>query len=340
MGITAASIREAHAAVAQCGGNKTAAAALIGLTRASLRRRLELSLPEKPRFRVQARRDGSEAPHFADAPEPRPEPLYSPDAPHSPASSETIRVLAMGDAHDDPYLSKERFRWMGRYAAEMQPDRIVQIGDICDLESLSFHSANDTESGRYKPRFMADMESLDQALEKMFEPMAQGNVTARFDLTCGNHEHRIWRFEDSAPEVSGMLQADFAAKMAKHNIAWHKYGKYLDIGGVKFTHAPFSVMGRPIGGATAVQTIARQSVYDMVSGHSHKKQVITSPKLGDDHRVTVIDLGCSLPWGHVQSYAKHTTTGWWHGVFMLTIKDGRIQGHEAVPMFELQRRFA
>jgi hypothetical protein len=340
MGMTADSIREAHADVARYGSIR-AAARETGRTFGHYQRRMQKPplQEQKPRFKVPARVTGDESPHFSDAPQPRPNPLYSAEPPATLASGDVIRVLAIGDVHDDPYLPKDRFAWFGKLAAETQPDRIVQIGDICDLESLSFHSGNETDSGRYKPRFMADMGSLDSALETMFEPMAKGNVQARFDLTNGNHENRIWRFEDSAPETAGMLQRDFASIVGRYGIQHHQYGKYVDIGGVKFTHSPFSVMGKPIGGMTATNTIARQASGDIVCGHTHKASVITAPRLGGESKVTIIDLGCALPHGYVASYAKHTLTGWTWAVWMLTIQNGSIQGFNCIPMAELQRRF-
>jgi len=339
-GITPEQSAEARALAARYGSLKEAARQ-TGIAFTTLQRRASRHKQEntKPRYKVPARVTGNEPPHFTDAPGPRPEPLYSAPAPVTPPSSDLIRVLALGDLHDDPYLPKDRFGWIGKHAAEMQPDRIVSIGDICDLESLSFHSGNATEAGRYKPRFMADMQSLDQALETMFEPMAKGNVRASTFLTCGNHENRLIRFEDSAPEVSGMLQRDFAGVVGKYGIQFYKYGQYLDIGGVKFVHSPFSVMGKPIGGMTATQTIARQSSGDIVCGHTHKASVITAPRLGGESKVTIIDLGCSLPHGYVASYAKHTLTGWSWLVWELLIQNGSIQGYNAIPMAELERKY-
>ena len=286
---------------------------------------------EKPRFRVPAA--------YEQPPAERPAMIYGPAPVPEPASSDVIRVLAIGDTHDDPYLPKDRFRWIGRHAAAMQPDRIVQIGDICDLESLSFHAGNDTEAGRYKPRFLADMASLDEALDKLMEPLAQAGLNVPFDVTLGNHENRIWRFEDSAPETSGMLQAEFGAKLHRYGIRYHRYGATLMIGGVGFTHAPFTTMGKPQGGKNSTAIIGRDAVHDWVAGHTHKSAATVVPKNGDDNRVMVIDLGCALPQGHVQNYAKHTTTGWWWGVWELIIRNGRLEGWNALPMFELMRKY-
>lgn len=276
---------------------------------------------------------------FQEAPMEKPEDFYSDNEPNVPASKAVTRVLAIGDAHDDLRVPKNRFTWFGKHAAEMQPDHIVQIGDIADLESLSFHSPNDTDKGKYKPRFLAEMKSLEHALDLMFTPMARRNVKARVDIPLGNHENRIWRYEDAFPETVGMLQGKLSETLTNYGIFAHQFGKYIDIAGVKFTHSPFSVMGKPVGGMNATATIARQASGDIVFGHTHKANVNTTPRIGGEDKVTVIDLGCALPQGFVAPYAKHTLTGWSWGIWELTIQGGSIQGYNFIPMAELERRY-
>lgn len=270
----------------------------------------------------------------------RPAASYSIFNPVVQTKSKLTRVIAIGDLHDEPGLSKERFKWIGKHIVNYDPDHVVFIGDICDLESLSFHSGNDTLGGKYKPRFTADMDSLSLALELLNEPIHKSSAKPSFDLTWGNHEGRIIRFEDANPEVDGMLQKEFADRLAPFNIAHHPYGEYLDVGGVKFTHAPMSVMAKPIGGVSASSTVARQSSVDIIFGHTHKMSVVTAPRLGGSEKVTVIDLGSALPDSYVMPYAKHSLVGWSYGIFELLIQGGRIQGFGMIPMTELERRYA
>ena len=243
MTISQASIEAALAEVARHGSVKDAAKA-TRRPRGYFDYRLKIASERgidhntKPRFRVPARLCGTQAPDFSDPPPIRPEALYSTPAEASPPSTTTLSVVVIGDTHDDPHISKERFTWLGKFAADIGPDHIVQIGDLADIESLSFHSRNETESGRYKPRFMADMESMRRAVEMLTEPLEKANATAKRHITLGNHEHRVWRFEDTAPETSGMLQRDFTSVLADHQWGWHKYGRFLEIGGVGLRSHP------------------------------------------------------------------------------------------------------
>lgn len=271
--------------------------------------------------------------------EPRIESFYSVVKPNVPVSDKPVRVLAIGDTHDDPGLDKARFRWFGKHAAEIRPDRIIQIGDFADFESASFHSPNDTTQGQHKPRISTDIASLDEAFEMFIEPMNAVGYEPPIDITGGNHENRLWRYEEANPETEGSFTGDFFEVLGKYGVNFHAYGEYVDLAGVKFVHAPFSVMGRPIGGMNAAATIGRQASSDIVFGHTHKGNVQMVPKLAGD-KVTVIDLGCALPQGYIQPYAKHTLTGWTWSIWELTIQYGRIQGFNMIPMTELERRYA
>ena len=55
--------------------------------------------------------------------------------------------------------------------------------------------------------------------------------------------------------------------------------------------------------------------------------------------VTIINLGTSLPTGHVEEYAKHTLTGWSYGVYDIYIKDGKIDERSWIPMDNLIERY-
>ena len=110
-------------------------------------------------------------------------------------------------------------------------------------------------------------------------------------------------------------------------------------GEVGFTHVPLNQMGRPYGGVNADGTIAKDSLHDIVYGHSHKRSDRTFPKLGHNY-ITIINLGCSLPEGYLEDYAKHSVTGWSYGVYDITIESGRIKEQSWVPMDTLIKEYS
>jgi hypothetical protein len=64
------------------------------------------------------------------------------------------------------------------------------------------------------------------------------------------------------------------------------------------------------------------------------------PKIGENVGVTLIDVGTSLPHGHVENYAKLSQTGWWWGIHDVIIRNGRIDDFARVSMKTLEARYA
>lgn len=248
-----------------------------------------------------------------------------------------LRVVAIGDAHDAPSIpNKDRFRWIGRYIAATRPDMVIQIGDLASVDSLSRHDRNETHIGRSKPTFLQDLESLDAALNA-FEEGLDGYAVEKHQ-TEGNHEKRAWSFMNNNPELAGMVDQNIHTVMQDHGWTVSPYGALHVVGGVAWTHCPLNTMGREYGGMYSENQIARDSLTDVVFGHSHKALHKTFPKLGHK-KVTVINLGCALPDGHIEEYAKHALTGWTYGIWDITIERGGITGARWIPMAELSETY-
>lgn len=240
------------------------------------------------------------------------------------------RVLAIGDAHDSPEIpDKSRFRAMGAYAKANKVDNIIQIGDFMSVDSMSSHDPNWTVKGQNKPSFKEDIASFEEALRAFDDGLDGYEVTKH--ITLGNHEDRINRFVNNNPEIVEILFEEVYSLLHKFGWDYSPFGEFHFIGDVGFTHAPLNQMGKPYGGMNCQNQIARDSLHDVVFGHTHKRTDNTFPKIGKEH-ITVINVGCAMPDGHIEDYAKHSVTGWSYGVYDLDIRDGRIKGHKWVPM--------
>ena len=97
-------------------------------------------------------------------------------------------------------------------------------------------------------------------------------------------------------------------------------------------------MGKAYGGMQSENAIARDAMHDVVYGHTHKRLDKTFPKMGNQ-KVTIINLGTSLPEGHIEEYAKHSLTGWSYGVYDIQIKDGKIYETTWIPMGNLLMKY-
>jgi hypothetical protein len=124
------------------------------------------------------------------------------------------------------------------------------------------------------------------------------------------------------------------ATMDDYGWTYSPYKEFYFVGDVGFTHSPINGMGKAYGGMYSENQIARDALHDVVFGHTHKRLDKAFPKMGNQF-LTIINLGCSLPQGHIEEYAKHSLTGWSYGVYDIYIKDGRIDQRTWIPINNL-----
>jgi hypothetical protein len=249
-------------------------------------------------------------------------------------SKEKIRICAIGDAHDSPKIpDKSRFEWIGQHIKATKPDIVVQIGDFATMDSLNTHESNETFAGKLKPTFMQDMVSFIDALDAMDIDGPERHCT------LGNHERRAFLFENQHPESYGMMQFEIEQAFQRFGWGYSPYGFIQKYGNVGFVHCAINRLGKSYGGKNAEQTISNDVLHDLVIGHSHTGRKHRAPKIGDNNHVTVLNLGCALPNGYIENYAKHALTGWTFGIYDLTIQHGSIQADSFIPMAELEERY-
>ena len=257
---------------------------------------------------------------------------------HRPAGK-PLKICVIGDAHDDPRLEdKSRFRWMGQWCRDERPDVIIQIGDWATFDSMSSHHQKGSLDHILMPSWTQDVESLWLSISA-FEAGLSGYKPKRKILTEGNHESRAARYENSNPEISGALTAQWREAFRSNGWRIVDFGVYHFEEGVGFIHHPVNGAGRAYGGKTGNQRAGNDSVFTVVHGHDHKWELATSPKIGPSKPVEMVSVGCSLPWGHVESYAKIAATGWWWGVTSMTVLDGGIIDLQKVSMLTLEDRY-
>ena len=256
---------------------------------------------------------------------------------HQVDTHEPIRVLGIGDAHDSPSLpDKSRFYWMGRQAAELQVTHVIQIGDFLTFDSLCRYEGNDTLRGKHKPSFRDDILSGKDALSAFRDGLC--GYKPELHLLLGNHEDRAFSFTNRTPEMEGILAGEIDNLFASFDWNVYPYGQINFFSGVGFVHVPLNRLGKPYGGKTAKNQIANDCLHDLVFGHDHMGGEITAQKVGTNQSVTVLNLGCALPMGHVEAYVGHGQSGWRYGCYSLEI-EGRIRSAKFYSMNELEASF-
>lgn len=274
--------------------------------------------------------------------QPAPRVILEPAAAPRPFNPEgKTRVLAIGDLHNCPRHPHrlEILTWIARYASQERFDHIVQVGDWSTWDSCSAHEKNDTQKGKLKPSIRQDMDNPLASHQAFRAGMAKG-YKPRLSFLQGNHEYRVERFENANPEAYGTFTRERDQIFTQFGWMIRPYGELFYIDGVAFTHHPTNGAGRAYGGKTGPQRAANDSTVPVVSGHTHRRQVHDSPKIGPADSISMVEIGCGMLWGEVESYAAHSNTGWWWGVCDMTIRSGSITDLNFVSMVTLQERFA
>jgi hypothetical protein len=248
-----------------------------------------------------------------------------------------IKGVIIGDAHDSPHIpDKRRFEWIGAHINKIKPDFAESIGDFATIDSLNGHEGNETFAGRSKPTFAEDMASLNLAYEALGSKI---NGTFDLHLDEGNHERRIYLFENTHPETNGTMVFQFHKVLERHGWTHSPYGHINYRGGVGLVHAALNRLGKTYGGKTAENTIANDSVHDLIIGHSHVERMHKAPKIGGNGFVRVLNVGCALPDGHIENYAKHALNGWSYGIAEVTIQHGHISDYQWISMARLEEMY-
>jgi hypothetical protein len=248
------------------------------------------------------------------------------------------RVVAIGDTHWYPGMDFEHMRWIGRYVAASKPDNVVHIGDALDFESCEFHSAAGSGAQIRRPAFIEDIEAGEDALSIYHKEVGVGEIP--HDIVFGNHEYRVWRFEEMAPNLAGTLVLQLEQLFSRYRWKTTPYKHWMFFEGVGFSHVPISIMGKPIGGRYPENTIGNQATHSIVFGHTHRNNNVTVPKIGINNAITVTNLGSAMPHGYLPPYTDGCTTGLTYGIHELRLRGGRVESDSFISMLELKERFA
>jgi predicted MPP superfamily phosphohydrolase len=243
-----------------------------------------------------------------------------------------MRVCVVGDIHaskNGPSL--ERIDWIAEHVAATEPDALVLMGDQCSFDSCSKHEVTGGRHATAAPTIEDDFASTEEVLERL-DGLPAG---VKLHALMGNHENRLAKFEAADKRLDGALWPRLTALYEAYGWDVTDYGSFLNLGdGVRFTHAPMNA-GR--GTYSNWTTLARDLTWDLVWAHTHKFQQMNFPKI--EGGVSILNVGCALPQGHVENYAKLSPTSWWYGIVDVELNQGRIGGYSRREMNWLRKTY-
>ena len=176
------------------------------------------------------------------------------------------KIIVIGDTHDSPKIKQDRFVWIGKYIKESKPDYIIQIGDWASFDSLSYFQKNSTQAGKLKDAYMVDIESMRRSIDLLDKHINNDRIPRH--VTFGNHEQRVFKFEEQIPEIQGMMKKELYDSFDTRGWKHSPYGAFKNIAGVSFTHCPLNIMGKEYGGKNCEIQIANDATNDIVFGHT------------------------------------------------------------------------
>lgn len=206
-----------------------------------------------------------------------------------PRPERPVDVLVVGDQHVTPGAPTEHFAWLAELVRARRPDVVVNVGDVIDNVSFSFH-AGPAEKARYNY-----MEELDAAITA-WRPVVEAcrEVGARMVLCLGNHDdHRLKRVLATTPWLRGAIK-ELGPMMEAAGWVVYDYQQPAYAAGIAFAHNWVSgAMGKPIGGVNVARSMALKIMDSALGGHSHVYAVkTTTTPLG--RKVLTGTVGCFI----------------------------------------------
>lgn len=234
-------------------------------------------------------------------------------------------TLIIPDAHATSEHNNNRFTWLGRFAAELKPDKIICLGDFGDLNSLcSYDKGTKGYEGR---RYKKDVEAVLDAQERFFAPIkAAKKKLPQFYMLEGNHEHRIKRAIDhDAAQLDGIISFDdlgyreFGWEVTEYN---GSTPGILSVDGVAYAHYHTSgILGRAISGTHPAYQLLSKQFQSCTQGHTHTLDYCVRTSANGNH-IHGLVAGVFQDWE--AGFAGNANLIWWKGV---TIKRNVHDGH-------------
>lgn len=246
--------------------------------------------------------------------------------------------IVMGDLHasPNPQIMPYTLRscaLIGSHVRATKAATLINIGDLGDWSSLCTHYASGSVKDKMRPNIDQDILCMRKHLDVLCD--FSGDRAKRV-ITLGNHEHRLFRYEERNPGLAGQHTGTIFDMLKARNFNVCLYGDIFFVGGIAYTHIPLNNMGKPISGVGAENRISALSNNDLVCGHTHSYNICRLRKIGCD-LTTVINAGSSMPMAYIPEHAVNTTGSMIDtGCLEIRRLAGKIISHRFVTMDELE----
>lgn len=236
--------------------------------------------------------------------------------------------LVIPDSHAHPDFHNERASWLSGLIHDLKPDVVVNLGDGADMPSLcSFDIGRKSFQGR---NYRKDIEAHLDFQDRLWSPLRKlKKKLPRSIYLIGNHEQRIGRAIDVAPELEGAISYDDLSLNEWYDDVVHYNGQTpgtIEVDGVHYAHYFVSgVMGRAIGGEHPAHALITKRLCSSTCGHIHTADFCIHTK-GDGSKVMGAVAGVYQDYD--SSWAGVVNNLWWRGVlFKDNVENGNYDAH-------------
>lgn len=232
-------------------------------------------------------------------------------------------ILLVPDVHakpgDDLARLEEMRLWLKLRKQSL--DKIVQIGDLWDFDSLCTHDMHTPEWHTRSLR--GDIDAGFRALDILISTAKDHQLTPNdVHIVGGNHEERYDKYLKSdnrllTSDFPATVRALIAANAHTKDVKYHTFLKPYSTYGITFSHYFVSgVMGRPVGGERPAANLLRSQFISSVCGHSHLYDFAERTR-GDGTKIYALVSGCFVNPNTPFAYAGAARKLWWNGFHLL-----------------------
>ena len=241
-------------------------------------------------------------------------------------------LLVIPDAHAHPEYDNARFGIMGRFVEEHRPDLIGCLGDWWDMPALSSYDKG-KRSGEGR-RVRADIDAGADAMDRFCRPWAGRAYSPEMHFCVGNHEARLDKYANDAPEVEGIIGTDTLG-VAGWGWLVHRFMQPgVRMAGYLASHYhPAGIMGRPIGGVGPARQHFMKMHESTLSGHSHINDTHTESTAAGRVAQNIV-AGCITHPDDSEGWSLATSRMWRRCIVLVHLRG---PGHGDIECWSLDR---
>jgi len=140
------------------------------------------------------------------------------------------KVVALPDIH---YPENINMAGIEKFLADYQPDVLIYLGDVLDLDYLSFFQKDNKTVVADKLR-----KEYDEVMKFMDRQIELSKATEVYYIE-GNHEYRVKKTLEAHPVGTGFIEIPIGMKLEERGIKWVELNTFVKLGKLFFTHGLF-----------------------------------------------------------------------------------------------------